>query len=334
MAFTFRVRFQGLCAFVAKSPIGAKPNEGWILLPKIEKPVDQDPKDLIKDHDTLSPPHWPVLRALRDHWIGGQPTLEFAAIGDVSRRIRVLKDMEVEFRPDGRWIDQSQGQQPELAPQVVSIAQGPHPGNEFSVLWMLAVEEMLKTWSKDQIQPIQPWVRPSFLGKSLELGDFKLVSCRVQLDRGILTAPVREPNGDFETVEIHLNGKKVTDKYVATEIVLEIPGVEKYVEIWTLPLEGSDDPIRLEPKAGQNEVEIEIINREPEAIFNVPALFPQPDGKPIFDFDVNSYLSLFEPKSAQEPQGIPAGTVLNLVIPPDDNSPTTGGGACKPGNCC
>jgi hypothetical protein len=287
MAFTFRILFSGLCAFVPDKPFDSQPEKIQVLLPNVLKarpvtpPVNPDLDEVPETDEFILPPHLPMLtfdmKNLRPS--DGQPSFFIRDRIDIGERIGMFlllqEDLVLQAEtPDPGGLQMNNVQ--------VDVSTKPTTKEQRrSLLWLSKLDEALPGQNLT--------VDPGLTGP-LGSPEKRIVS-RILLKSGLLaTNGLSEPGWQYLGIDDPI--KKGGGRRVATQLALELK-TEKPVEI-NFQNFGSGQTGRMlfSPPQGSEEedVEITIQNREPDIFLGVP----QGQQAPHRDPDVSVYYDLLQ----------------------------------------
>jgi hypothetical protein len=281
MAFTFRIIFSGLCAFIPDEPFGGhRPPRSMLVLlpnalePRLLKPPEGDNQSETEKKPVILPPHFPLLLAQSKYLQASQHPQD-SFIKEKNGRLVVvpLVKEDISIWPDGR--------EPRLGglhliDGHITDPHHPSPEEEEYLFWLTKVDDILGGG--------QHRIHPRLLGP---LGpDEKEVVARLRLGIGRLRVhklsktpwqylplgvPIKDPGA----------GKRV-----ATELSFEFEAEEKVKLVFRSF--GSSTPLKLifapAPNEPNEDVEIEVRNLEPDRFLEMPAgvLNPAPEVDPDF----------------------------------------------------
>jgi hypothetical protein len=322
MAFTFRILFSGISAFVPDKPFAGTtpPHEMTVLFPNALKPSLPaqflcDPAELER---RIVAPHYPVLQFNLDNLQTSGDQFGFFAHEKNSARsgIASLLKQDIIVSPDGRPLEEGSLR---LIDGEVSDPENVTEKEEQYLRWLKKMSEVLKAPAT---------VNKRFLGP-LSANENDIVT-RIRFSNGRLSTAVLSP-GRFEFVPINGTASLGTPQRLATHIALEFEA-ERYVKLVFRnfgPRNGTtklvfgpadEDPYR--------EVVIRLENLEPEEILGVPRPTNEADTL-IIDPDFAIYYRLVEGLSNGHPVLVPrsvAPPAIGLVGGPIGGS----GKPCSP----
>jgi hypothetical protein len=284
MAFTFRIRFSGLCAFVPDEPFNSEPKQIQkqiqVLLPNVLKarsvtPSQKpDPDEVPETDQFILPPHLPMLtfdmKNLRPS--DGQPSFFIKDRLDIGERFGMLLMLQEDIVLDPKAPEPG-GLQMNNVP--VDFSKAPTKEQRRSLLWLSRIDKALLGQT--------PTVDSALTGPFGSLGsqEQRIIS-RIFLKSGLLsTNRLSEPGWQY--LEINDPIKKGNGRRVAIELALELQ-TEEPVEISFQNFRSGQTGRMLfsPPQDSKDDVEITIQNLEPDIFLGVPQGEPAPHLDPDF----------------------------------------------------
>lgn len=269
MSYTFRVLFSGLCAFVPNKPFEQEdgpPLEVTVLLQNLLRPASLVGSP---DGDALDP-HFPSLEFDLADLHPLSPRKPDLRREDNGKGACLLFGEDISFDlalPEGveRKLSIPATKQPET-----DLKQST-PENQDSLFWLARLEKA----APDQ------FVDPKLLDGPL-LGGEKLVLARLKLDHGFLrVSRLSERVCSF----IPVDGVEPYEQQIATELALDIDGVEGPTSIVLRAPDGLERVLMLSPVRRSRLLEIRIQNREIDDLLGIPrSLLPE---RELADFQVH-----------------------------------------------
>jgi len=308
MAFTFRIVFSGLMAFVPDEPFEVTNTPGSIsvllpnaLAPRLLNPTAQGEKE-VEQEPLILPPHYPfllfdmdTLRQSRDQ--------EFFFVKESSGSVRVtrqgavpLLSKDLALRPDGR--DSNQGGL-RLVNEEVEDPENPSAADLESLFWLKKIGK-LRGRARN--------VNSRLLGAVKE--DENLIASRLMLTTGRLRT--FEVSGlKWQYVEA---GAQISDpaagERVATKLALEFEA-DEMVKIVFRDFGGqTSTKLIFAPKVDEpyEDVEIQIQNLEPERLLEITQ---DDEGEPApeIDPDFSIYYDLLDGFKTTDARPVPRRVV-------------------------
>ncbi|HEX4965032.1 MAG TPA: hypothetical protein VF173_29760 [Thermoanaerobaculia bacterium] len=268
MAFTFRIIFSGISAFVPDQPFHGKesPSQMTVLFPSVLVP--RLPAKTFCDHDELErrivAPHYPMIqfemknlrtsKGLQSLFVREQST----GANSIERRgVGCLLNQDITVLPDGRPL--SEGKLTLIDGQPVD-PDNPTPDEEQYLFWLKNIGDVVGKPSK---------VGPRFLGPLSKDGD---IATRIRFSTGRLrTAGLSDVK--FELLPFGGDAKIGLGAKLATRVALELEADEK-VTLTFRDFESKDGVTKLvfvpSDADPDEDVEIRLENLEPENLLGVP----------------------------------------------------------------
>jgi hypothetical protein len=307
MAFTFRIVFSGLCAFVPNKPFGiTSQQEVRVLLPNVLKArtiqrPQPDADDVLASDAFILPPHFPLLtfdeRTLRQssgqifHFVKERLDLDKPA----GRRtgVTLLQKQDLYVWPDGR----------EPRPESLRLINGPvenldNPSAEEkeSLFWLTKIDELLGAGRP----PI-----PELLRESLDQEENRIIT-RIRLQEGRLkTHSLTDPRWEYLPVgQVPVLG---AGKKVARSLALELEADEKVKLVFRAFGSADTQKMIFAPPLDDphEDVEIQLLNLEPDNLLGVKEEEEEEALSPSIDPDFAVYYDLIKGFQKQEPRPIP-----------------------------
>lgn len=300
MAYTLRVLFSGLCAFVPNKPfdqLDDPPTEVTVLLRNLLRPVplENSPEGVALD------PHYPLVEFDLADLHPLSPRKPDLRRDDTGRGACLLFGQEISFDlglPEDEERKLTTPSDPERQP-----AQGDTrstPNNQDSLYWLAKIKKA----SPDH------FVASRFIDDPLTLEEETEILARLKLTHGFLRASkLSDQVCTFEPA----NGNDHYEQQIATELALDIQGVEGPAVIVLRAPDGSERNLMLSPVRRSGLLEIRIQNREIDDLLGIPkALLPP---REMSDFQV--FYDLVEPA-----QGATATVRRFPKQPPPNGNPS------------
>jgi hypothetical protein len=297
MAFTFRIVFSGICAFVSDRRIGSRkpPRTMTVLLPNAIEPsfIGTIPKGEVVGPEHILPPHYPLLQFN----VSNLQSCEHQASHFTKEEVRdnkilhtgamSLLGQDLALWPDGREPGSSLGSIrlidtaiPEEDQDDESLTQDQRK----SLRWLTSLSD---------IKP-RSAIKPALLG-SLRKDDEKLIAARVRFTTGRLsTVDLSTPKWQY--LPVGIIPKDDSGKRVAIQLALELE-VEEKMKLMFQPF-GQPGLSKLifapSTDAPHDDVEVNIQNLEPNSFLGFPVdVDREKEGTPI-DPDFSIYYQLVD----------------------------------------
>lgn len=305
MAFTFRIVFSGLCAFVpSKSFDNSYPEKVRVLLPNVLRArtvlrPKPDADDVLESDAFILPPHFPLItfdeRTLRQcnvqqfHFVKERPDLDDPAAQRMG--VALLQKQDIFIWPDGH---QPKAQSLRLINPKVENRASPTAEELESLSWLTKIDGLL-----GRPRP----VISDLLRDSLDEKEDRIIS-RVLLQEGRLkTHSLTSPRWEYLPV-----GKAATlgaGERVAKSLALELEANEKVKLIFRSFGSADTQKMIFAPPldAPHEDVEIQLLNLEADDLLGVKAEEKKPS--PGIDPDFSVYYDLIKGFKEQEARPIP-----------------------------
>jgi hypothetical protein len=260
MSYTLRVLFSGLCAFVPNRPfdqLDDPPTQVTVLLPNLLKP---EPLDTNSPSGTTLDPHYPLLGFdLSDLHPQSQrkPDLSREATGK-GACLLYGEEISLELNTPGNGHSKiTIPSRPEAQPQANQVKAT--LADQDSLYWLSRL---------DKATP-NHFVNPKLLTIPLSQEDNPTLLARMKLDQGFLRASrLSELVCDF-------HGANGYVQQIATELALDITGVEGPSAIILRSADGRERSLTLTPVRRPGLIEIRIANLELDDFLGIPErMFP------------------------------------------------------------
>jgi hypothetical protein len=278
MSYTLRVLFSGLCAFVPNRPFDRledPPTQVTVLLPNLLKP---QPLDTNSPSGNTLEPHFPLLGFdLSDLHPQSQrkPDLWREASGkgacllygeEISLELNIPSNGHSKLTIPTRSENQPKEKQEEATPT-----------DRESLYWLSRL---------DRATP-KHFVIPTLLTDSLSQEDNPPLLARMRLEQGFLRV------SKLSERVCRFDGSNGYIQQIATELALDIPGVEGPAAIVLRGSDGTERSLTLTPVRKPGVVEIRIENRELDDLLGIPQeMFPP---RELADYQV--FYKLVQPES-------------------------------------
>jgi hypothetical protein len=265
MAFTFRIVFSGISAFVPSESFGDEETSlVTVLFPNALKP-SLPAKTLCNPAELearIVAPHYPILQFNRKNLQKkGNHQYPFFELneGDNEKGIAKLVIQDIVVSPDGHPLGSGKVQ---LIDGDVRDPEHPTPEEEQYLRWLKKINEVLPNGPST--------INPKFLG-SLTPADKKDIVTRIRFSSGRLRTAKVSPDS-FEFVPISGGAGLGAPQRLATSLALELEAEEK-VKLVFRNFGSRDEPTRLvfgpDEDDPEEDVEIKLDNREPEGILGI-----------------------------------------------------------------
>lgn len=268
MSYTFRVLFSGLCAFVPNKPfeqLQDPPDEVTVLLRNLLRP------DLLTNEVALEP-HFPLVQFDLADLHPQSPRRPDLRREETGKAACFLFGEEIVFDlslPKGTARKLKTPTELEKQPRVGQTESTPQ--DRESLYWLAKLEKASPNH----------FVDPEVLTTALSLAGEPPIIARLKLDHGFFrVSRLSEQVCHFEPS----SGNDRYEQQIATELALDIEGVEGPVLILLRAPDGTERTLMLSPVRRSGLVEIRIQNRELDDFLGIPKGLLPP--REVADFEV------------------------------------------------